>query len=321
MYLLSTLDALKESKMIKAHSILSVIAFAAATTGVTSLPARPYQKSVEIRVDDVDRFFALFAATNGRPTAEEVEQQYIEPASPGLRHLMRVRNVSASNIAKAIAEKPDIYANARTCLNALPKARRRLETTLSRLFEIYPAASNPPITILISRGSPVAIAGPGTGVQISLEAICSPMAARFLSGNIEDRLVHVASHEFVHSQQPPEKASPTVLERALEEGVAEFLGEIVSGGVANVAVHRSARGRQIEIERRFLLEIDSKNLSGWFDNTTEHDVGQLGYWVGYRIAKAYYRKNRHKPDAVASMLNITDAKRFLRDSGWSPGGK
>lgn len=308
--------------MMKTGHFLSAIALVTTTAGPATSHAKPRsEKAVEIRVDDVDRFFAMLAATQGKPTADQVQQLYIEPASLGLRHLTRVRNVNASNIAKAVAEKPELYADALTCLKVLPKVRHRLETTLARLFRIYPGASNPPITILISRGTPVAIAGPETGVQIALEAICTPMAERFLSKNLDDRLVHVAAHEFIHSQQPPEKTAPTVLERALEEGVAEFLGELASGGVANVAVHRSAHGREIEIERRFLAEIDSKDLSAWFDNTTENDVGQLGYWVGYRIAKAYYRKARHKPSAVASMLTITDAKQFLRNSRWSPSAR
>ncbi len=175
------------------------------------------------------------------------------------------------------------------------------------------------MTILISRGKPMAIAGPGHGVQVALEAMCSDIAAKFMGANIDDRFVNVIAHEYIHAQQAPEKEDPTVLERALAEGVAEFLGELISGGIANTAVHAAAKGRELEIETRFFDDIDNKDLSQWFDNTTADDVGQLGYWAGYRIAKAYYRNAPDKEAAIAEMITITDAHAFLAASGWRAG--
>jgi len=172
---------------------------------------------------------------------------------------------------------------------------------------------------LVGRGKPFAIAGPGTGVQIALEAMCSENAARYLGAGIDDRLVNVIAHEYVHVQQAPERANPTVLQRSLEEGIAEFVGELISGSVSNVAVHTSAQGRELEIESRFAADLDKLDLSAWFDNTTAENVGQLGYWAGYRIAKAHYQNAKDKQTAVREMIQMTDAHAFLAKSGWRPG--
>jgi hypothetical protein len=275
--------------------------------------------AIEIRAEDVTRFFELYERTAGRPTATDLQEFYIQPGSEGLHHLMKVRSVSAERIARALVDQPALYSNARTCLAALPAIRDRLRHSFENLLERYPGSSRPPITILISRGRPVAIAGPGTGVQVALEALCSENAARYLGADIEDRFVHLIAHEYIHVQQAPEQPNPTVLERALQEGIADFLGELISGGISNVAVHEAARGRELEIEQKFAAERELRDLSAWFDNTTAADVGQLGYWVGYRIAQAYYSKAPDRQAAIREMIQLTDADEFLAKSGWRPG--
>jgi hypothetical protein len=293
--------------------------FMAAAAWLTSCASVPVRSAIEIQTEDVTRFYALYEAAGGAPTAEQIQRDYLDVGSAGLRRLTQARNVNADNIARAVATTPELYTNARECLAALPRIRARLERTFDNLLEIYPEASRPPVTILVSRGRPVAIAGPDTGVQVALEALCSDFAAKYLGADIDDRFVNLVAHEYVHVQQPPERENPTVLERAIEEGIAEFVGERIAGGVSNVAVHDSAGGREAEIERRFALGIDQTDLSAWFDNTTTDDVGQLGYWVGYRIARAYYQNTADKRVAVREMMHVTDAHAFLMRSGWRPG--
>lgn len=135
-----------------------------------SLESHP---AVEIHTEDVARFYDISDRTNGQPTAAQLQRFYVEPGTDGLRHLMQARNVNAERIARALVDQPELYINARTCLASLPRIRERLGHSFDNLLRRYPDASRPPITILISRGRPVAIAGPGTGVQVALEALCS----------------------------------------------------------------------------------------------------------------------------------------------------
>jgi hypothetical protein len=227
--------------------------------------------------------------------------------------------VNAENIARATATHPELYTKARSCLAALPRIRARLDRTFEKLIRLYPQAARPPVTILVSRGKPIAIAGPGHGVQVALEGMCSDIAAKILGANIDDRFVNTIAHEYIHVQQPAEQQSTTVLQRALAEGIAEFVGEMISGGLANAAVHAAAKGHELEIETRFAAELDKTDLSAWFDNTTADNVGQMGYWVGYRIAKSYYQHAADKKAAIREMIRETDAHAFLARSGWHPG--
>ena len=278
-------------------------------------------RGIEIQTDDVSRFYHLYDAAGGHPTAAQIQHDYLDPGSEGLHHLMKARNVTAGRIAQAIATQPDLYTGARTCLAALPGVRDRLNAAFRKLLALYPEAQKPAVTIAVGRGRPLAISGPGDGVQIGLEAMCAPNAS-FLNPKVDDRFVYVIAHEYVHSQQDPvwnSKEHPTVLERSLLEGGAEFMGEMISGGVAYGAFRASTAGHEIEIETRFAADIDKTDLSDWLDNTTPTKLGDLGYWVGYRIAKAYYQHVRDKHAAIRDIIRFTDAHAFLATSGWHPG--
>jgi hypothetical protein len=55
------------------------------------------------------------------------------------------------------------------------------------------------------------------------------------------------------------------------------------------------------------------------DNSTFEKPGDLGYWVGYRIVKAYYQHAADKQQAFREILELSDPKAFLAKSGWRPG--
>ncbi len=288
---------------------------------VSAVIVRAATKGIEIQTDDVSRFYKVYDAANGHPSAEQLQNDYLDPGTPGLHHLARARNVTGERIAQSIATRPELYTNARTCMAALPRVRERLNAAFRKLLVLYPEAHKPPVTIAVGRGRPLAISGPGDGVQIGLEAMCAPNA-RFLNPNVDDRFVHVIAHEYVHAQQDPMLADddhPSVLGRSLLEGAAELIGEMVSGDVAYGSLRASTDGREKDIETKFAADVDKTDLSDWLDNTTPEKLGDLGYWVGYRITKSYFQHASNKRAAVREIIQMSDPHTFLIKSGWYPG--
>ena len=203
-----------------------------ATPGPTTVPGISPVVQPIIHIDDVARFYKVYEAAGGHPTADQLQRDYIDPGSEGLHHLAKVRNVSGTTIAKTLAEHPEIYSDAKHCMAVLPSVRERVEVALRKLGSLYPEARFPPVTIVVGRGKPVAIGGPTSGIQIGLEALC---ATDWLNPNVEERFVHVIAHEYTHVQQSPALTNnehPTVLDLSLIEGTAEFTGELISGDVA-----------------------------------------------------------------------------------------
>jgi len=272
-----------------------------------------------IEVDDVTRFYQVYDAAGGHPTADQLQHDYLDPGSDGLHHLAEVRNITGAAIAKTLAEHPEMYADARRCMAVLPRVRRRVAVALHTLGRLYPQARFPPVTIAVSRGKPVGVGSPDYGLQIGLEALC---ATNWLNPDVEDRFVHVIAHEYAHVQQARSLAAdehPTVLEASLIEGVAEFTAELTSGEVAYSELAASTRGREKAIETAFVADEGKTDLSAWLYNSTLEKPGDLGYWAGYRIVKAYYQRAPDKRRAFREILQMTDPKAFLAKSGWYPG--
>ena len=307
----------------RAGVMASVLAFATAParaqTALTANSAATAEATVQ--TGDVDLFYRVYDKADGHPTAEQLQREYLDQGSEGLHLFARLRNITGQRIADTMATNPPLYADAKRCLAVLPQARERLETSLHALGRLYADARFPPVTIAIGRGKPVAIGAPDTGIQVGLEALC---AIDWLNPDIEDRIVHVLAHEYAHVQQVrahalSEKETPTVLEISLLEGIAEFVGELTAGQVAYSRNAAAAVGHELEIETRFAADLDKTDLSDWAYNATPQVPGDLGYWVGYRIAKAYYRNAPDKRQALREILQMDDAKNFLAKSGWHPG--
>ena len=105
------------------HAGLAISALLGATIcGATETPSGP-----EILTGDVDRFFRIFDAADGRPTAEQLQRDYLDAGSEGLKHLAKLRNVTGVRIADKLATDPALYEKARQCTRVLPQARAAVE--------------------------------------------------------------------------------------------------------------------------------------------------------------------------------------------------
>ena len=272
-----------------------------------------------IHIEDVSRFFAIYDATAGHPSAEQLQRDYLDPGSEGLHQFARIRNITGARIADTLAKNPQIYSNARRCMKVLPRVQERVTVALRTLVKLYPQAKLPPVTIAVGRGKPMGVGSPVTGIQIGLEALC---ATEYMHANVEDRFVYVIAHEYAHVQQYQplvDKEHPTVLEGSLIEGAAELTAEIIAGSVSNPAQAVMAKGREREIETAFLADLDKTDISAWLYNGSREKSGDLGYWVGYRITKTYHQHAANKQQALREILEMKDPKALLEKSGWSPG--
>lgn len=300
---------------------IMVVAFVLATIPGACVAASPVEKTAGpvIETRDVERFYKVYDAAGGRPTAEALQHDYIDLGSDGLHQLARMRKVTGQSIADAIAKRPEIYLEARNCADTLPRVRERLAVVVRKLGDLYPEARFPPITIAVSRGKPVGIGGRDTGVQIGLEALC---ATDWINPDVEDRFVGVITHEYVHVQQAvafSENENVTVLAASLEEGAAEFVTELTTGSISYSYMSGLTAGREKEIETAFAADVDKTDLSNWLYNSTPEQPADLGYWVGYRIVKSYYQHAADKRQALRDILGMTNPKEFLAKSGWHPG--
>jgi hypothetical protein len=261
--------------------VIGTLAFAAISGVARSLALTTSAPSAAatIHIEDVDRFYEVYAAAGGHPTAGHLQHDYLDPGSDGLHQFAKLRDISGATIAETLAKHPEIYSDAKRCMDVLPSVRRRLQVALRKLGRLYPQARFRPVTIAVGRGKSVVLSN-ASGLFIGLEALC---ATDYLNPDVEERFVHVITHEYSHVQQVPalvDDKNPTVLEASLVEGAAEFTAELISGQVAYSQVTGQIKGRGKEIETAFVSDEDKTDLSKWLYNSTPEKPGDLGYWVG-----------------------------------------
>jgi hypothetical protein len=277
---------------------------------------------VEVRTDDVERFYRVYDAAHGHPTAAQLQAQYLDPGSAALRQFAVTRVGDAGRLAAAIEKHPEDFERARGCLSALGRTKARLPGVFARMAEIHPASTFPPVTFVIGRGSTGGMTTP-SGIVIGLETMCR---YDILAADVGERFTHIVAHELVHVQQPASQvdAPPgsTLLFQALVEGGAEFVAELTSGDVSYGHMKTWTRGKECAIEAAFQADALGADYSKWLYNGfgTPDKPGDLGYWAGYRVAKAYYAHASDKRAAISALLAVDpeSAPRILRDSGWAP---
>jgi hypothetical protein len=303
--------------------VAGTLAYGAAEHTAPAAPASASdsRQGPAIHTEDVYSFYRVYDAYHGHPTADQLQHEYLDPGSEGLHRLAKLRNVTGAAMAKNLAKHPQMYADAKRCMAVLPQVRLRLDAALRKLQQLYPPAESAPLTIAVGRGKPVGVTD-ASGVMIGLEALCG---VTYFEADPADRFVHVLAHEYVHVQQALkspafyDEPKPTVLTESLIEGAAEFVGELISGDVANVELKTRTRGHEMAIETAFVRDEGKTDLSGWLYNGTLTRPGDLGYRVGYRIVKSYYQHAKDKRQALRDILQMTDARAFLAHSGWYPG--
>lgn len=295
--------------------------FGAALIVVAVAASASSPQAVEVRTSDVTNFYRLYDAANGKPSASTLQEDYIDKGTDGVRQFVPYRIISGEALAKEIGKEELIYRQARSCMEVLPAVKAKLRGSFHRLAALDPQATFPPVTILIGRNNSGGTTGK-SGVLIGLEVVCR---SSWLQPNLTERLYHLIAHEYGHVEQSPEldadSDNTTVLKASLIEGVAELVAQLTSGQVSNVHLQRWTAGHVKEIDQRFLDDANKKDISVWLYNGvgTPEKPGDLGYWVGYRIAKAYYDKAPNKRVALRTLLDLKDPVAILTESGWKPG--
>jgi uncharacterized protein YjaZ len=163
------------------------------------------------------------------------------------------------------------------------------------------------------------------GVEMNARSETTPVDEltdweRAVTGRIAN-LPHIVAHELIHIQQSQANGNPSLLQQALREGGADFIGEMISGGIINEVQRRCGDAHAQALWPEFQKETLGADFSRWlFQGDRAKDwPADLGYYIGYKICEAFYHRTSDKREAVRRILNITAPEAFLSDSGYAAG--
>ena len=286
-------------------------------------------KAAKLITTDIKNFWKAYdmAEKDTANSKKIYKEVYIDPGSPGLQDYFAIKVRSLKGFVNVHNKKPKFYAAIRKNTYKVDKQKPLMQASFVKFKELYPAANFPDIYFVIG-----AFTSGGTstdnGLLIGLDqAVRTPDIPTnelnlWQKNNFTqlNQLPNLIAHELIHFNQNGMARDTILLKWVLEEGMADFIGELISGKTANERLHVWAKGKEKQIWADFEKEIWLNRYSNWIGNSDQETADKpadLGYWVGYQICKGYYNNSADKKQAINDMLNIKDYKAFYEKSGLS----
>ena len=311
--------------------LAAVLVLAAATAGAGTAYLGYAFDAAGARFDtaDLERFDrARVALRRGADTVPTVEAMYFAPGSPGLRAYARMYRTDAARVQRVLRRRGAYYDSIADLPSRVRAQLPAVRAAFGRFEAAYPRAVFPPTYFLVSGLGP----GGANGYRGLLLAADSYGWPDHLAGDSvglrrrTSALPHLATHELVHFNQMV--ASPLAyirddsnLARAIKEGAADFVAELVSGDHINQRAHRYGQLHERALWAAFERDMLGDDSGEWFfvqpaDSTRPPD---LGYFLGYRVVEAWYRRFGGRGDGLTALIGIRDYRRFLAESGYDGG--
>jgi hypothetical protein len=285
-----------------------------------------------VQTHDAERFAALFTA--GKVSAAELQSGYLDNAGRGVQIFTPHRIQNAANLAKQVAKRKADYAHAiDTCLPVADSLNAELRAIYLAYRGLLPDLPLPRVYLVFGAGNSGGTAEADAQV-LGLEVLCKEGTT---VPQFRATMRRFFAHETVHTwQKPPSGPVPDrLLLYALMEGVPDLLSELVTGLEPDPAREAWARHREADIWQRFLEDRvtvqtgDEKQsraaIQRWFgnagqrfENLPEGWPGELGYWVGRNVARAYLAKVTDQREALLKLISAQDPAEILQASGYAP---
>ncbi len=310
-----------------ARTIALLATVTAATPALAQINRDP--ERARFITDDITHFWAAFDARAQLGTAKALDSLYLGRATPGLQDFRRLRLSNPTLLVRAVDGASRYYASTRESTLRIATFEPQLRAMLRALAAQVPDAVFPDVYFVMGQLSTGGTTGP-SGLLIGAEMygrtadslLGKPLSDwhRAVLRPVED-LPGIVAHELVHYQQRPD--GPTLLEQALREGIADFVGERVSGKNINAHAVAWSEPRQRELWAEFQQAMLGTDRSRWLyngDSSTDRPA-DLGYVIGYRVAKAWFARHGETREAMRRMLDLQGleaAKRFVQESGYAP---
>ena len=294
---------------------------------LSNLQAQSQNKNplvTEIVTSDLDNFWIALEKAGADVNADALDKYYLQPGSKGIKAFMEGRIKNSENLARVIRSHSKYYHSIKPSVDSIAGMKSQIIQALVKLKDFYPDAIFPPVYFVIG-----ALNSGGTAsdheliVGAEMHGLTSQTPKDELNNWLKtvlkpvNQVPHIVAHELIHFQQNYDGG--TLLEASIKEGAADFLAELISGKHINAHVHDFANPKEKELWEEFKTRMNQKDYKGWLysSGSVNGRPNDLGYWMGYKITKAYFDQAPDKKVAVKEILNIKDFHQFLDKSGYS----
>jgi hypothetical protein len=275
-------------------------------------------QDLDIYSEDIGRFWKAFDMITHTPDTSKhvdiINEVYIEPGSDGLKDLMRVRNYTAEEYVRSIRDHRAYWVSLRPATLNLMDDAIRASTHLKMLKATYPAMEVKPIYFAMgvfrTNGT---IGDDKVLIGVEMAMADTSMHTATLPDHIKDfidrynpidHLPLLITHEMVHTQQSPPQEN--LLSTALYEGIAEFISTHATRkpSYLNAIDYGELNYEAVRDTFEFDLFIPYRRWMWMWSSRTLFGQRDLGYAVGYGMAKRYYEQRKDKTQSIMDLIRL-----------------
>ncbi|HEY0977529.1 MAG TPA: hypothetical protein VGE21_08675 [Flavobacteriales bacterium] len=279
--------------------------------------------SAQTRVvlDDITHFWDAYdRVTATKDTAEQrrlLHTYFIQRATAGQKAMFEARRYTPDEYLQAIRSYPRYYASIRPNMLRASEHAEAMRAGAERLRKIHPTMRPADIhfTVGVFRSGGTVMNGMVLiGSEISLADSTTDTSefppelthlGTFFATNPARELAFTNVHELIHTQQPA-RWGYDLLSQSLFEGIAEFIPTLAmerpspSGSVIYGEAHADT------VRKVFEQELFAYWIDRWIWNDLSGPFPQrdLGYYVGYAMARSYYERSTDKRRAIADLIGL-----------------
>jgi len=298
-----------------AHAIVATLLVAACSRGDGS----PAARIADVGTADVHHFVDAWRQLSPTDPSCAPLSAYFRQATRGLRAYRDKMSMSQADLCAAVRRHPDGYASLESKLPALDSVATTIRTLFAKYLSFDSSAKAPGVYFVVGAGrsSGTTTRGRDPMILIGME----------LNHSV-DGLAWTVAHEMAHTQQHypffgamnggPTFLRGSLLRHSIMEGSDDIVAELLTG-----QPKRNSYGEAHEaaLWQEFQHDAQSRSYDRWLYNGWDVSgrgdrPADLGYWIGYRVAKSYYDRATDKSRALREILSIRDFDRFLAASGY-----
>jgi len=290
----------------------------------------------DIQTLDIDHFWEAFDNLKKCKTRNDsiasFQKLYLDRATNGLEDFIKARSFTAEKFVNAVSKMPKFYNSVRKNTYEVKKAVPIIDEVVSNFKEIYPNFKPFKVCFaigLVNTGGTVSdkFLLIGTEVSTSTKNIDlsefnnSSFSKVLASGDdVVQKIKNIVSHEYVHTQQirtgDKNAIRCDLLYAVMQEGFCDFIGELTAGSQINIVAQEYGDKHEKELWKEFKNELCNESINNWLYNynTVKDKPADLGYYIGYKIAKEYYENATDKKQAVIDIIEMKDPIKFLQIS-------
>lgn len=264
-------------------------------------------------IKDIENFYEAFdsvqTTTDKLKQTEFVQRIYIEKGSLGLKYAIK-NSLDGGKIATAnhwtemMHNSKENLIRIRPFLKNLPDQMLILENKFKYFKDQYPKFKDGDVYFLIGLGM---FGGRPEGNNLFI-------GCELLANDKPDWAVNIVLHEFVHTLQ--NKSEDALLAHCLNEGACDFIAETINqksiretypNGYIDFG-YKNEKAVWAEF-KKFIASDEKGKYFDWLYGSKGRNIQgtqmkDLGYFIGYKICKAYYDNSFSKKNAIKEIIEM-----------------